>query len=133
VYRVTFQDLQRIDNPMNGTALESAAALAELFGSLDTRKPFLFELRGNDGFMLTVGFAGDHGCVQYGSSDGSPPYLLALTEAPADGSQFIEFLAGDTPTPIPRRFCLPIKQVEEIAIHFLVSGGRSSAVPWEEI
>ena len=101
--------------------------------SFDGRKPFLFELRRDNGLMLTVGFAGDRGCVQYSSSDGSPPYLLAVVEDPTDGGQFVEFLAGDTPTAISRRFCLPIEQVQEIAVHFLASGERTGAVLWEEI
>jgi hypothetical protein len=132
VERVTFHDLQQVDNPMNGTGLESAAALAELFRSLNNRKPFLFELRGDNGFTLTVGF-GDCGCVQYNSSNGSPPYLVAVAKDVGDASQFVEFLAGNTLTPIPRRFCLPIGQIEKIAVHFLASGGRSRAVTWEEI
>ncbi len=52
---VTFHDLQQLDNPMNGARLETVAAITELFRSLRERKPFLFELRGSNGFMLTIG------------------------------------------------------------------------------
>ena len=39
---VTFQDLQQLDNEMNGTRLASAAEVASLFCSLADRKPFMF-------------------------------------------------------------------------------------------
>jgi len=77
---LTFEDLQQLDNPMNGAHLETVAAIAELFRSLRERKPFLFELRGDNGFMLTVGFAGNCGSMQYSPSNGSPPYLMAVAD-----------------------------------------------------
>ncbi len=129
----TFHDLQQLDNPMNGTRLETAATIAELFRSLRDRKPFLFELSGDNGFMLTIGFAGNCGSVQYSPSDGSPPYLVAVADDAVDDGKLVEFLAGNTPTPIPRRFCLPTDQVEKIAAEFLTRGGKSTAVAWEGI
>jgi hypothetical protein len=129
----TFHDLQQLDNPVNGTRVDTTAAIAELIGSLRERKPFLFELRGDNGFMLTVGFAGNCGSVQYSTSDGSPPYLMAVADDAVDDGKFVDFLAGNTPTPVPRRFCLPIDQVEKIAAEFLTRGGKSTAVAWEGI
>ncbi len=117
---------------MNGTILESAAALTELFQCLSHREPFIFELRSENGVTLTVGFAVDRGFVQYSSSDGLPPYLVARADARRDGDD-IEYLAGGTLTPIAGKFCLRIEQVEEIATHFLASGDRSGTVIWEEI
>jgi len=84
-------------------------------------------------FKLTVGFGGSFGSVQYSPIDGSPPYLVAVADDPVDDGKFVEFLAGNTPTPISQRFCLPIVQVEKIAAEFLAHGGKSEAVPWEEI
>ena len=130
---MTFQDFEQLENPMNGTSLDSPAALAELFRSLNGREPFLFELRGDSGFRLIVGFAEELGCVQYSPSDGSPPYLMAVAGETADGGRFLEFLAGGTLTPVSLRYCLPIDQVEKIAAYFLASGGKSAAVHWEEI
>jgi hypothetical protein len=130
---VTFHDLQQLDNPMNGARLETVAAITELFRSLRERKPFLFELRGSNGFMLTIGFAGNCGSVQYSPRDGSPPYLMAVADDAVDDGKFVEFLAGNTPTPIPRRFCLPTDQVEKIAAEFLTHGGKSGAIAWEGI
>jgi hypothetical protein len=92
----------------------------------------MFELRGQNGFMLTIGWAGDSGSVQFGHIDGSSPYMMAVG-AEAEDSGFIEFLVGNTPTPVPKRYCLPIKRVCEIAEYFLLHGNRSNDVQWEEI
>lgn len=129
----TLHDLQQLDNPMNGARLETTAAIAGLFRSLRERKPFLFELRGDNGFMLTVGFARNCGSVQYSPSDGSPPYLMAVADDAVDDGKFVEFFAGNTPTPIPRRFCLPADEVEKIVAEFVTHDGKSEAVAWEEI
>jgi hypothetical protein len=58
---------------------------------------------------------------------------MAVARPAPDESEFVEFLAGDTPTAIPLRFCFPIDQVEKIALAFLANGGRLAAVDWEEI
>lgn len=129
---VFFQDLQQIDNSMNGERLQSVADISQLFRGLSNREPFLFELRGDNGFMLTIGFAGTSGSVQYSHSDGSPPYLMALADNNV-GDGFVDLLAGNTPTPMPQRFLLPTEQVENIACYFMEHGSRSSQVAWEEI
>jgi hypothetical protein len=128
-----FQDLQLPDNPLNGRQLDSAASMAEIYQSLRTRKPFLFELRGENGFMLTIGFAGDTGSAQHSPCDGSPPYLMAISDEIVKEGDCVAFLAGNTPTPIPRRFCLPISTVEQIICEFIESGEKFKKVTWEEI
>lgn len=127
-----FQDLQQLDNPLNGTRLATAPEIASLFRSFIGRQPFLFSLCGENGFMLTIGFADDCASVQYSSSDGLPPYFMAVADEGDDG-EFVEFLAGHTPTPIPRRFCLPVERIAEIANAFVTNGIKSDAVHWEEI
>jgi hypothetical protein len=107
--------------------------MAEIYDGLKDRKPFLFELRGDNGFMLTVGFAGDKGSVQYSPCNGSPPYVMAVSDENVDGEKCVEFLAGNTPTPISRRFCLPIRVVERIVREFIERGETSEFVGWEEI
>lgn len=62
-----------------------------------------------------------------------PPYLMAVGSDAADDGGFVEFLAGGTATPVPRRFCLPIGRVERIASDFLTHGGKSDTVSWEEV
>ncbi len=130
---VTFHDLQQLADPMNGTRFESVSAISGLFRSLRGRKPFMFELRGDNKSMLTIGLADDCATVQHSSSEGLPPYLMAVSNDAVDDGGFVEFLAGGTPTPIPRRFCLSLEQVEKIAADFLAHGGKSEAVAWEEV
>src|SRR5262245_42216775 len=127
---VVFQDLQQPGNPLNGRKLNSVVSMVAIYYGLRGRKPFLFELRGVAGFMLTVGFAGCSGSVQYSPCNGSPPYLMAVSDEEAEEGHCVEFLAGNSPTPIPRRFCLPISLVERIVREFIERGEKSSAVSW---
>ncbi|HCE46748.1 MAG TPA: hypothetical protein DET40_24640 [Lentisphaeria bacterium] len=130
---VKFNDLQDLKNIANGTVVSSPSAMNKLFQSWNDRVPFLFELRCSNGFMLTIGFAKDCGSVQYSPTNGEPPYLIAVGEDVDDKSDFCEFLAGNTPTPISRRYCIPIVQVLQIVGTFLKSGDRDGSVAWEEV
>jgi len=93
----------------------------------------MFELCGSNGLRLLIGLANERAVVQFSSADGEPPYLMALDKNGAAEDGFIEFLVNDTPTPIPRRFCLPVETVRMIAIEFVSDGTQSSLVNWEEI
>lgn len=131
---VHFIDLQEPDSPLSGKAVESAASMSAIYQSLSGRKPFLFELRRDSGSMLTVGFSSDRGCVQYSSSDGSPPYFMAVSDGDSEiEDEYIQFLAGNTPTPIPIRYSLPMSLVERITAEFIDNGERLQAVAWEAI
>jgi hypothetical protein len=128
-----FQDLQQLNNPMNGMRINNESEMASLFQSLKTRKPFIFELHSSNRFMMTIGLAPDCGSVQFSSEDGLPPYWTAISENAVDDEAFVEFLAGNTPTPISQRYCLPIEQVKVAVADFLFRGDKSEAVHWEEI
>jgi hypothetical protein len=131
---VIFQDLQDKHNKLNGTRVGDPSILHGLLDALKQhREPFLFELNADGGDTLTIGIGADVGCVQHTGSEGMPPYLMALNETVADDEGFVEFLAGGTPTPIPRKYCLPMSVVEAIAAEFVATGNRSSAVAWEGI
>jgi hypothetical protein len=131
---VIFQDLQDKHNALNGTRVGDGPSLHVLLDAMRQREPFLFELNADGGDTLTVGLASDVGCVQHTGSEGSPPYLMAVNEVVADDDQeFVEFLAGGTPTPMPKKYCLPVNAVEAIAAEFVASGNRSAAVAWEEV
>ncbi len=130
---VIFQDMQDAHNELNGTRIGDASNLHLLLDAFRRRQPFLFELNADGGDTLTIGIGADVGCVQHTGGDGDPPYLMALNEAVADDEGFVEFLAGGTPTPIPKKYCLPVSVVEAIAAEFVASGNRSPAVAWEEI
>ncbi len=127
-----FYDQERLNNPMNATYIKGGEDVEHLFSVLQDRPPFLFELVSDQGFKLLVGYAGDRATVQFSRSDGMPPYLMALGSAEDEGT-YVTFLSGGTPTPISERFCLPIEQVKTIVGDFLVHGGTSASVEWEEI
>jgi hypothetical protein len=129
----TFNDLQDKSNVMNGTRVRDSFGLNALLEPLKERQPFMFELVGVNGCTLLVGFSKDVGCVQFSASDGEPPYLMALNDDIVEDEPFISFLNGNTPTPVPRRFCLPIEQVLAVTGAFIDEGVRSDAVGWEEL
>jgi hypothetical protein len=130
---VTFFDQQDESNPINGSAIADSEELLRILDSLRTRSPFLAQLFGENGYNLMVGIGGAIGCVQYSRTDGSPPYLLAVASNPIAENGDIEFLLGNTPTPISVRHILPFEKVKEIARHFRETGARSAAVSWEEV
>lgn len=125
-------DLQQADSLINRLHLSSAQAVAHLFNSLSDREPFLFELRGGNNFMLTIGVSVEFGCVQHSRIDGLPRHFMAVSDR-SRADNVVNFLAGGTPTPIPARFCSPIKVVEMLAADFVVSGRQSDMVSWEEV
>ena len=129
---VIFQDLQNKQNVLNGTRVADAPSLHALLEALKHREPFLFELAADSGDTLTIGLGADVGCVQHTGDGGDPPYRMAISETVEDEG-FLEFLAGGTPTPIPRKYCLPINAIEAIATEFVATGERSATVSWEEI
>lgn len=130
--KLTFFDRQDQSNPLNGRSIERESELLDIFNALRRRSPFIVELVGDNGYNLTIGM-GDPGCVQHSPSNGDRPYLMAVGPHPEDSQDSTEYLMGDTPTPIVRRYALPFEVVAAIACHFQGTGERSSAVPWEQI
>jgi hypothetical protein len=58
---------------------------------------------------------------------------MAIDESATSQDGFVGFVVNNTPTPIPRQFCLPIERAAKIAIEFVSIGGTSSGVNWVEI
>lgn len=129
---VIFQDLHSPDNPLNGASLETADAIADLFQAMRGREPFFFDLRDECEATLTIGFAGDAGCVQHAIA-GEPPYLMAVNDGAVADGKFVEFLSGSTLTPVPSLFILPIDRVRVIAIDFPGNGDKSKNMAWVEL
>jgi hypothetical protein len=130
---VRFFDTQDAGNPANGKTITSESELRELLNSLRYRDPFFCELVAPNASKLLLGIGSDIGCAQYGPSDGSPPYLMAAaaTEQPADS--YAEFLTADTPSPVPIRYCLPLKTTLDIAAYFVETGEPWPGTRWEDI
>lgn len=80
-----------------------------------------------------LGIGGTFGCVQYSRSDGGPPYLVAVPARPYPTKADIEFLTGNTATPVPARNILSFDELSQIALHFLATGERSELVSWEPV
>lgn len=128
-----FFDRQDTMNPSNGAMVRDEQMLNEVFDPLRKREPSFCELVGDNGFKLLIGVGHDIGCAQHSSADGDLPYLMAVATEAADDDGYRNFLIGDTPTPIPLRYCLPLQAVRFIATEFVKTGERSRSVEWEEI
>ena len=117
-----------------GRSISSAEQLISAIERVSTGLPSCHELVGDNGYALMMGIGRTLGCVEHSRKNGAPPYLMATTpDAKRSGDGEIEFLMGDTPTPILKRYCLPLDIIKKIAVHFLKTGERSSAVEWEEV
>jgi hypothetical protein len=127
--RAIFIDDGDASNPGNGKAI-TAADLSAVFTAARTRPPFIFLLEGQHGCDLTVGVGPTFGFVQWADRD-ALAHVAVPSRAVAEAD--IEFAAGGTPTPIPRRFLMPVAAVESIAAYFLATGKPDPAVSWESI
>jgi hypothetical protein len=130
---VEFFDRQDKSSPFNGTKIATGAELSKVIDDLRSRSPFFCELLGANGYKLLLGVGKDGGCIQYSASDGSPPYLMVTTASETAEDDYFEFLIGNVPTPVPRRYCVSFDLMKKIAISFVQTGLRDSSVCWEEI
>jgi hypothetical protein len=58
---------------------------------------------------------------------------MAMGPDESAGEDYMEFLTGDTDTPIPLKYCMPMPQIKQIAADFLATGERSHRFLWEEV
>lgn len=131
--KVMFRDLQDPDSGLTGITVNSPEELGTILDSVRDRQPFCCEMVGQNDLKLTLGIGPNVGFVQYSADNGDPPYFVALAPHTPATSKVVEFLAGDTATPIDPRFCLSFEAVKQIASDFLRTGQRSRAFLWEEI
>ena|SRR6266446_7606757 len=130
---VRIRDCQDQTSSVNGLAVTSDDQLFQVLDSLRTRKPFFAELVGDNGCTLLIGIGGVIGCAQFSRSDGEPPYLMAIAPKQFAEHGHVEFLVGNTPTPVPSRYILPFENIKNIASAFRHTGTRSADVTWEKI
>jgi len=128
-----FLDTQDIANPMNGAEIADGTAVARLFKALRGRKPFFFKLQGRNGYTLLVGVGGPLTCAQYSRSDGEGAAVVAVAPHPARSVGEVEFLTGNTLTPVPGEYCMPESVVRSIVRYFVETGKRSADVAWETV
>lgn len=127
-----FYDRQDVSNAFNGREVSHWEDLLGILEGLRGRPPFFCELV-TLSVKLLVGIGPNVGCLQYSSTDGNPPYLMAVWTDPSFIGMPLEFLIGGTRTPIAARFCLPMDAIKHVATTFLETGSRSDVVLWQEI
>jgi len=128
----TFQDLQHDDNLRNGQVVGDPASVAVLLDQLRMmRPPFMCKFVGDNGYNLTIGIDHEFRCVQHSANDGAPPCLMAV--GPSADDRQMEFVVGDTATPIDGRYRLPFRTVQDLVVAFVASGQRGDSVKWEEL
>lgn len=133
--RVTLHNQQSPADPLSGSHLDNADRLGSVLDGLQSREPFLLEIEGENGFRLTMGIGGPVGCAQYASSDGEPPYLMAVMkplQPPVPTGEYV-FLCGGQETPISADHCVPYAVLRAVAIYFMETGRRSPDVNWVEV
>jgi hypothetical protein len=129
-----FQDLEDESNSFNHQAFDSRAAVDSLFEVLRLpRPPFMCQFTGDNGYNLIVGIGDGYGCVQYSSNDGMPPFLMAVDVHGSSTGRDMEFLVGGTPTPIDGTYRVPIEQVRETVVEFVLTGKKGNAVQWVDL
>jgi hypothetical protein len=131
--RTQFLDRQDPSSAGNGRMISNSAELRSALESVRGRPPFFVELVGENGFKLLLGLGPTEGCAQFSPADGSVPYLMAVAPSGPEQKGEASFLINDTPTPVPRCFCMPLEMVVDIADVFVNTGGRKADVAWEEI
>lgn len=128
-----FFDLLDNANPSNGTGIENLSELQNLLESVRDRLPFIAELNGDNGFKLIFVLGPTEGCVQFCSVEHKPPYLMAVNSNLRDSEGEVEFLMGDTLTPVSKRYCLTYDAFVTIVAEFVQTGERKHDVLWEEL
>lgn len=131
--RIRYVNQQNKLDPMNGVVIAESAKLAKLLDSRRNDPPFLGELAADNGYHIEFGIGGDIGCVQFSSTDGDPPYLMAMSANPPMKSGYVEFLISNTPTPFAARYIIRFDELKEIALHFMETGERSNRVLWQKL
>lgn len=134
--KVILHDFQDgADNPFDSVQVDDSDALRDILDQLQRRDPFILEIEGDDGYRLTVGIGGPVSCIQHSSTDGEPPYAVAVVK---DAQQHPEtkdhvFLCGGQATEIRGSRCVPFAVLQSVASHFIQTGNRSTKVDWVEV
>lgn len=130
---IQYRNNQDKSDPQSRAVFSDGKSLSVLLDGLRIRNPFIAELRGENGFELTVGLGGNLGFVEHRRIDGDLPYLMAVSPRPPMKSGEVEFLTANTPTPIDAKYILTFDELKKIAIEFQSTGERSKSVRWEAI
>ncbi len=130
--RIQYFNHQDKLDPMHGAVVAASEQLAELLDETKRKPPFIAKLKGDNGFEILTGIGEQFCCAQYSSSDGNPPYLMAMSAQPPLQRGCVEFLTADTPTPTPARYIIHFDELKAILFYFLQTGEPSNLVSWED-
>ena len=130
---VRFFDRQDKKNSLNGSTYADSDPLFTCLRPLSSRPPFFCEIEGENGSKLLDGVGGKWSCIPHSAIEGSPPYLMAMPREQRLGVNDMEFLMGNTPTPVHGRYILSAELVEKVISFFVETGKKSELVKWEQI
>src|ERR1700728_975486 len=120
--KVRFLNHQDKVDPMNRTIIAGGTQLAELLNRSREKPPFVAQLTADNGYQVKIGISEKLACAQYSRTDGTPPYLMAVSSEPPMNRGCFEFLAANTPTPIAARYIISFDELKEVVLHFLQTG-----------
>jgi Immunity protein Imm1 len=109
----------------------SIKQLRNLLASLSIGEPGIVNLESKTG-LLQLGLGGPFACAQFTTRDEKPHYLSAKAKA-IRATAHVEFLCGNTPTPIAPELCVSFADALKIAEYFFTTGSRSPDFEWVEI
>jgi hypothetical protein len=98
-------------------AIDSSQVALDVLEAALPKGPF-FYLFEHERAVLLVGI-GELGCVQHSAPGRQPPYMMAVTDEATPEHAFCSFVTGETPTEIPRAYCIPWASVKELVAFFV--------------
>ena len=113
-------------------SVTSVGQLRKLLMDLSTKEPGTVNLESTAGDLLQLGIGGKFAFAQFTTNEDKPRYLCAKPEM-IRAMEDVEFLCGDTPTPISPGLCISFEDALKIAEYFFEKGGRDSSFEWVEV
>jgi hypothetical protein len=124
-------EMRTVGDPPCEYDICSVANLRERLTDYALGPPLMLYFVDPTGDDLTIGIGNLMACVLYTQASGDPPYLMARGDSDA-WREYMEFLCGDTPTPIRLALCMPAEKAIAIAVHFFVHRRIPDNIEWVE-
>jgi hypothetical protein len=118
--------------PDAGLVVSTKGALMVHLSSFLKRDPGILEIVSPEGTRLHLGLGGRYACAQITAANSLPPYLVAQA-GETTASEDVEFLLGDTPTPVVPEECISVPEAVRIAEHFFDTGQPDPTITWKKI
>src|SRR5258708_4804550 len=115
-----------------GTAILTKDDLQTRLSRFLDREPGIVDLVSPNGVRLQLGLGGQYACAQLVPANNLPPYLVALAPQ-ITASDGVEFLLGDTPTPVAPEQCISVADGMLIAEYFFETGKPHLGFRWQKV